>query len=193
MRSAECGTKSPHPAPRPPAARHRPGAAATGTEPRPPTRNTGVRAPGASGFPLAYCSRAVWQLPRPPGLSQQQPPPGRRVPTCRPGRPAPSGQPNTATERSEAMTPRETTTRRGTTTRSARAVREHTDPPAPGWRRVLLHVVGSGLLIATGAINLDLYLTGYRAIPAIGRLFLLQAIAAVGLARAVPAILSRLV
>ena len=104
-----------------------------------------------------------------------------------------SGQPNTATERSEAMTPRETTTRRGTTTRSARAVREHTDPPAPGWRRVLLHVVGSGLLIATGAINLDLYLTGYRAIPAIGRLFLLQAIAAVGLARAVPAILSRLV
>jgi len=54
-------------------------------------------------------------------------------------------------------------------------------------------VVGSGLLIATGAINLDLYLTGYRAIPAIGRLFLLQAIAAVGLARAVPAILSRLV
>ena len=86
-----------------------------------------------------------------------------------------------------------TTTRRGTTTRSARAVREHTDPPAPGWRRVLLHVVGSGLLIATGAINLDLYLTGYRAIPAIDRLFLLQAIAAVGLARAVPAILSRLV
>src|SRR5436190_1776804 len=33
MRSAECGTKSPRPVPRPPAARHRPGAAATGTEP----------------------------------------------------------------------------------------------------------------------------------------------------------------
>jgi hypothetical protein len=54
-------------------------------------------------------------------------------------------------------------------------------------------MVGSGLLIATAAINLDLYLTGYRAIPAIGRLFLLQAIPAVGLARAVPAILSRIV
>jgi hypothetical protein len=91
------------------------------------------------------------------------------------------------------MTPGETTTRRGTTTRAARAVREQTEPPAPGWPRILLHMVGSGLLIATAAINLDLYLTCYRAIPAIGRLFLLQAISAVGLARAVPAILSRIV
>jgi hypothetical protein len=54
-------------------------------------------------------------------------------------------------------------------------------------------MVGSGLLIATAAINLDLYLTGHRTIPAIGRLFLLQGIAAVGLTRAQPAILSRLV
>jgi hypothetical protein len=54
-------------------------------------------------------------------------------------------------------------------------------------------MVGSGLLTATAAINLDLYLTGYRTIPAIGRLVLLQVIAAVGLTRAVPAILSRLV
>jgi hypothetical protein len=91
------------------------------------------------------------------------------------------------------MTRRETTTRRGMTTGAARAVREHADPPEPGWRRVLLHMVGSGLLIATGAIHLDLYLTGYRAIPAIGRLFMLRVIAAVGLGRAVPAILSRLV
>ena len=48
--------------------------------------------------------------------------------------------------------------------------------------------MGSGLLIATGAINLDLYLTGYRTIPAIGRLFLLQVIAAFGPGLAVPAI-----
>jgi predicted lipoprotein with Yx(FWY)xxD motif len=49
-------------------------------------------------------------------------------------------------------------------------------------------VVGSGLLIATGAIHLDLYLTGYRTIPTIGWLFLLQVIAAFGLGLAVLAI-----
>jgi predicted lipoprotein with Yx(FWY)xxD motif len=37
----------------------------------------------------------------------------------------------------------------------------------------------------TGAIHLDLYLTGYRSIPVIGWLFLLQVIAAFGLAAAV--------
>jgi predicted lipoprotein with Yx(FWY)xxD motif len=56
-----------------------------------------------------------------------------------------------------------------------------------------LRVAGSGLLIATGAIHLDLYLTGYRTIPTIGWLFLLQVIAAFGLALAVLAIPSRLV
>jgi predicted lipoprotein with Yx(FWY)xxD motif len=45
-----------------------------------------------------------------------------------------------------------------------------------------LRVVGAGLLAATGAIHLDLYLTGYRNIPTIGPLFLLQVIAAFGLA-----------
>jgi predicted lipoprotein with Yx(FWY)xxD motif len=49
-------------------------------------------------------------------------------------------------------------------------------------------VVGSGLLIATAAIHLDLYLTGYRTIPTIGWLFLLQVIAAFGLGVAVLAI-----
>src|ERR1019366_1419492 len=44
-----------------------------------------------------------------------------------------------------------------------------------------LRVIGSGLLFATGAIHLDLYLTGYRTIPTIGWLFLLQVIAAFGL------------
>jgi predicted lipoprotein with Yx(FWY)xxD motif len=56
-----------------------------------------------------------------------------------------------------------------------------------------LRVAGAGLLIATGAIHLDLYLTGYRTIPTIGWLFLLQVIAAFGLALAVLAIPSRLV
>jgi predicted lipoprotein with Yx(FWY)xxD motif len=54
-------------------------------------------------------------------------------------------------------------------------------------------VVGSGLLIATAAIHLDLYLTGYRTIPTIGWLFLLQVIAAFGLGLAVLAIPRRLV
>jgi predicted lipoprotein with Yx(FWY)xxD motif len=54
-------------------------------------------------------------------------------------------------------------------------------------------VAGSGLLIATAAIHLDLYLTGYKTIPTIGWLFLLQVIAAFGLGLAVLAIPSRLV
>ena len=52
----------------------------------------------------------------------------------------------------------------------------------------MLRVAGAGLLIAAGAIHLDLYLTGYRTIPVIGWLFLLQVIAAFGLALAVLAI-----
>src|SRR5262245_8629415 len=42
--------------------------------------------------------------------------------------------------------------------------------------RMLLRVGGAGLLIATASIHLDLYLTGYRTIPTIGWLFLLQLI-----------------
>jgi predicted lipoprotein with Yx(FWY)xxD motif len=42
--------------------------------------------------------------------------------------------------------------------------------------RLLLRATGAGLLIATAAIHLDLYLTGYRTIPTIGWLFLLQVI-----------------
>jgi predicted lipoprotein with Yx(FWY)xxD motif len=55
-----------------------------------------------------------------------------------------------------------------------------------------LRVAGAGLLAATGAIHLDLYLTGYRSIPTIGWLFLLQVITAFGLAAAVLATGSRL-
>ncbi len=90
------------------------------------------------------------------------------------------------------MTWRDTMTRRGTMTAAARAARDHAGPPARDGRTVTLRVAGSGLLIATGAIHLDLYLTGYRSIPAIGWLFLLQVIAAFGLALAVLAIPGRL-
>ncbi len=45
----------------------------------------------------------------------------------------------------------------------------------------ILRLAGTGLLWATGGIHLDLYLTGYRTIPTIGWLFLLQVIAGLGL------------
>ena len=60
------------------------------------------------------------------------------------------------------------------------------------WQRLGLRVAGAGLLAATGATHLDLYLTGYRSIPVIGPLFLLQVIAAFGLAAAVLVTGSRL-
>ena len=53
--------------------------------------------------------------------------------------------------------------------------------PGRGRARLALRLGGAGLLIATAAIHLDLYLTGYRSIPAIGWLFLLQVIAAFAL------------
>ena len=49
------------------------------------------------------------------------------------------------------------------------------------WQWLVLRVIGAGLLVATAAIHLDLYLTGYRTIPTIGWLFLLQVISAFGL------------
>ena len=52
-------------------------------------------------------------------------------------------------------------------------------------RRSASGIAGAALLIASGAIHLDLYLTGYRSIPTIGWLFLLQVIAAYVLAVAV--------
>jgi hypothetical protein len=61
------------------------------------------------------------------------------------------------------------------------------------WQRLGLRLAGAGLLVVTGAIHLDLYLTGYRSIPVIGGLFLLQVIAAFGLAAAVLVSGSRLV
>src|SRR3984885_9714644 len=91
------------------------------------------------------------------------------------------------------MTDRESMIRPGTAKAAGRAAREHAEPPASGWPRITLRVAGAGLLIATAAIHLDLYLTGYRTIPTIGWLFLLQVIAAFGLGLAVLAIPGRLV
>jgi predicted lipoprotein with Yx(FWY)xxD motif len=58
--------------------------------------------------------------------------------------------------------------------------------------RLALRLAGGGLLIATGAIHLDLYLTGYRSIPTIGWLFLFQVIAAFVLGAAILASAARL-
>jgi predicted lipoprotein with Yx(FWY)xxD motif len=60
--------------------------------------------------------------------------------------------------------------------------------PSHGWLSLALRVAGPGLLIASGAIHLDLYLTGYRSIPTIGWLFLLQVIAAFALGLAAAAV-----
>jgi predicted lipoprotein with Yx(FWY)xxD motif len=59
--------------------------------------------------------------------------------------------------------------------------------------RLMLRVGGAGLLIATAAIHLDLYLTGYRTIPTIGWLFLLQIITGFVLAALVLATGDRLI
>ena len=53
-------------------------------------------------------------------------------------------------------------------------------------RRSWYGIAGAALLIALGSIHLDLYLTGYRSIPTIGWLFLLQVIAAYLLAVVIP-------
>jgi predicted lipoprotein with Yx(FWY)xxD motif len=53
---------------------------------------------------------------------------------------------------------------------------------APLPRRSWYGIAGAALLVASGAIHLDLYVTGYRTIPTIGWLFLLQVIAAFALA-----------
>jgi predicted lipoprotein with Yx(FWY)xxD motif len=58
-------------------------------------------------------------------------------------------------------------------------------------RQLVLRLAGAGLLAATGAIHLDLYMTGYRTIPTIGWLFLLQIIAAFFLAVVVGVVGSR--
>jgi predicted lipoprotein with Yx(FWY)xxD motif len=56
---------------------------------------------------------------------------------------------------------------------------------APTLLRWLLRLTGAGLLIASAAMHLDLYLTGYRTIPTIGPLFLFQVIAGFAIALAI--------
>jgi predicted lipoprotein with Yx(FWY)xxD motif len=65
------------------------------------------------------------------------------------------------------------------------AVMERSHRAQRSWRLLMLRLAGAGLLLATGAIHLDLYLTGYRTIPTIGWLFLLQVISAFALGLAV--------
>jgi predicted lipoprotein with Yx(FWY)xxD motif len=86
------------------------------------------------------------------------------------------------------MTQRDSMARLGTAGEAGRPAPEHAGRPAPNRPTVILRLAGSGLLIATAAIHLDLYLTGYRTIPTINWLFLLQVIAAFGLGLAVLAI-----
>ena len=61
----------------------------------------------------------------------------------------------------------------------------HRQGIAGGWVPVVLQVAGAVLLAVSAGIHLDLYLTGYRSIPTIGWLFLLQVIAGFVLAAAV--------
>jgi predicted lipoprotein with Yx(FWY)xxD motif len=64
---------------------------------------------------------------------------------------------------------------------------------AGGQRRLALFAAGAILLAISAGMHLDLYLTGYRTIPTIGPLFLLQVIAGFVLAAAVVVTRSRLV
>jgi plastocyanin len=63
--------------------------------------------------------------------------------------------------------------------------------PLEGPAARLAGLLGAGLLIGTGAIHLDLYLTGYRAIPTVGWLFLVQVVSAFLLGLSVLAVVAR--
>ena len=55
-----------------------------------------------------------------------------------------------------------------------RAVGRHRKVKLGDWRQPWLRVAGAVLLVVSAGIHLDLYLTGYRSIPTIGWLFLVQ-------------------
>jgi hypothetical protein len=55
-------------------------------------------------------------------------------------------------------------------------VGRHRKSKPPGRRQLVLRVAGAALLAVSASIHLALYLTGYRSIPTIGWLFLLQVI-----------------
>ena len=77
-------------------------------------------------------------------------------------------------------------------TRAETRVTRTEQAPGGRWLGLGLRLAGAGLLTATGAIHLDLYLTGFRNVPTIGWLFLLQVIAAFGLAAVIALSGSRL-
>ena len=56
----------------------------------------------------------------------------------------------------------------------SRAVGRHRKVKLGDWRQPWLRVAGALLLFVSAGIHLDLYLTGYRSIPTIGWLFLVQ-------------------
>jgi predicted lipoprotein with Yx(FWY)xxD motif len=68
---------------------------------------------------------------------------------------------------------------------SVTALGRHQRVKAGGWLQLRLRVAGAVLLALSAGVHLDLYLTGYRSIPTIGWLFLLQVIAGFVLAAAV--------
>ena len=63
-----------------------------------------------------------------------------------------------------------------------RAVGRHRKVKLGDWRQPWLRVAGALLLVVSAGIHLDLYLTGYRSIPTIGWLFLVQFLVAFVLA-----------
>src|SRR6266568_2718580 len=64
----------------------------------------------------------------------------------------------------------------------SRAVGRHRKVKLGDWRQPWLRVAGALLLVVSVGIHLDLYLTGYRSIPTIGWLFLVQFLVAFVLA-----------
>lgn len=63
----------------------------------------------------------------------------------------------------------------------------------PGWAPWAMRGAAAAMLFATGGIHLDLYLTGYRFIPTIGVLFILQVAAVFALGLAVVTVPRRIV
>src|SRR6266700_4339117 len=64
----------------------------------------------------------------------------------------------------------------------SRAVGRHRKVKLGDWRQPWLRVAGALLLVVSAGIHLDLYLTGYRSIPTIGWLLLVQFLVAFVLA-----------
>src|SRR5215470_6669993 len=73
-----------------------------------------------------------------------------------------------------------------------KAVGRHRKVKLGDWRQPWLRVAGALLLVVSAGIHLDLYLTGYRSIPTIGWLFLVQFLAGFVLAAAALVTRSRL-